>query len=822
MSRSIITFRLRDARRSLGFDTLERRQVMTATIGLLQADASRLGDILSVLPSDGQTFSIADAPKQIVLDLKGIPIDSWEDNTVLLYKVGSDGVTSPVFDQYSAHAAVIDRASRTATIPLESPLDAGNYRIVLAPGDFSKRISQGSWDPTQDQTLAEFQVQGRQATLDDAVDLGAVGSNVQVVPGYLDIRGGASFNLYKFTLGASQPSWRVGLQLDAGRIGSELQGALTLFDQQGRVIATGNSGAGISWDQTDPYLFAALEPGTYYVGISGVGNLGGQPGGYDPTTGQPGISTQSQSGGAYQLEMVADPLTSPTKVVDFSLQWGDSSRSPIGFTITFSGAIAPDSLLGSPLFVEDALGNRIALTPMAAGSRLNQVQYYFERLLAPGAYRLVNSQDGGLTDLVGRPPAADGLPAGTLAKWTVRASEAPPTIADEAIPVTFSRPESQDLIAYGAADIAEGRSITLRLVVPSLAGSLMNVTIANGSLRVQRVDDAGTTEINGESVEPTSTSLYNHIYVLNLRKGIYLLTLSGVDEQPVTLEWKITLTPDAFPIANAVGSAGAISLRNSDASSPAASAGPINLPTLASSNAGAFTAGALPTSFASTAGSTLVGRPSTRNDSVSLVGPTVSGGLVAMAVAGRGLAPGLISSSVVGDDGRPREPDGTVAKKGGQQEAPAAELGAEVDETRLADGEDRGVRADASALVEADRLAEAARKVSPWLFREVGNTLEAVGDGDPLRAVEIARGEAAAVVGDPEPVERAALGVPVSVVVAAAAAFRFRQVARKWWKRPPAVARPSGSGPHPFWRGPRFLSPSHRRASRSLRAAQRV
>jgi hypothetical protein len=227
-------------------------------------------------------------------------------------------------------------------------------------------------------------------------------------------------------------------------------------------------------------------------------------------------------------------------------------------------------------------------------------------------------------------------------------------------------------------------------------------------------------------------------------------------------------------------------------------------------------------SFASTAGSTLVGRPSTRNDSVSVVGPTVSGGLVAMADAGRGLAPGLISSSAVGDDGRPRNPDGTVAKKGGKEEAPAAESGAEVDETRLAEGEDRGVRADASALLEADRLAEAARKVSPWLFRELGNALEAVDDGDPLRAVEIARGEAAAVVGDTEPVERAALGVPVSVVVAAAAAFRFRQLARRWWKRPPAGARPTVSGPHPFWRGPRFLSPSHRRASRPHRATQRV
>jgi hypothetical protein len=414
------------------------------------------------------------------------------------------------------------------------------------------------------------------------------------------------------------------------------------------------------------------------------------------------------------------------------------------------------------------------------------------------------------------------LPAGTLAKWTVRPNDAPPLAGDEAIPVTFADDGPMSLVANGETEVDAGREVTLRLVVPPVAGSLMNVMIANGTLRVQRVDADGLVDIPGTDVGPTAEAPFNHVYTLNLAKGIYLLTLGAEGAESVTLGWRIVLTLRDALISSAVGSASALGLRNAGASPDPIGLPSVSSPIPSSSNVGAFTAGALPTSFASTAGSTLVGRPSARNDSVSVVGPTVPGGLVAMADAGRGLASGLISSSVVEDDGRSRNPDGTVAKKGGKEEAPAAESGEGIDETRLAEGEDRGIRADASALLEADRLAEAARKVSPWLFREVGNALEAVDDGDPLRAVEIARGEAAAVVGDPEPVERAALGVPVSVVVAAAAAFRFRQLARRWWKRPPAGARPMGSGPHPFWRGPRFLSPSHRRASRPRRATQRV
>jgi len=821
----MITFRLRNARRDLGFDLLERRQVMTATIGLVQpGESSRLGDILSVSPGDGQTFSIDDAPNQIVVDLKNISPVPWADGSVILLKVGADGATLPVFDRYSALSAVVDDTKHTATIPIEDPLDAGQYRIVLAASDFSQLICDGSWDPTKDQTLADFQVNGQNATFDDAVDLGTIGSNVQIVPGNLDVRGGASYTLYKLTLDSSQPHWRLGLQLDAERIGSEFQGAVTLFDQQGRAIATGNSGEGLGSYVGDPYLFAALEPGVYYVGISGVGNLGGQPGGYDPTTGDPGVSTQVQPGGAYQLELVADPLTSPTKVVDFSLQWGDSSKSPIGFTITFSGALDPDSLEGDPLYLQDSQGKLFPLVYNSVGSQLNQLQYSFGQLLPPGEYSLMIPQEGGLADLVGRFPVADGLPAGTLATWTVRANDALPLAGDEATPVIFSKSDFLSLVANGKAEIAPGRDVTLRLVVPQLAGSLMNVMIANGTLRVQRVDAGGPEDILGDDAVPTADTPFNRAYTLNLSKGIYLLTLSADDAESVTVNWRIVLTLRDFQIANAVGSAGALSLRNAGAVAPAAPTGPIDSPSPSpspsSSPVGPFTAGALPTSFASTANLTLVGKPSARNDAVSVVGPTVPGGLVAMAEAGRGLTPGIISASPEGDDGQVRNPDGSLVKS--DVEETPADATPEVDEIRLAESEDRSVRADATALVEADRLAEAARSVSPWLFRGVKDALEAVAEGDPLRAIEIARNEAAGVADDSDPVERAALGVPVSVVVAAAAAFRFRQLARKWWRRSPAGTRMTSPDLHPFWRGPRFMSPSHRRAKRPLREAQRV
>ena len=91
--------------------------------------------------------------------------------------------------------------------------------------------------------------------------------------------------------------WRLGLEVTAQRDGGTLDTALALFDDQGRPIATDEVGRKDA--PKDPYLFAGLNPGTYYVGVSGVGNLPGPEGGYDPATGSAGSVPQTQDGGPY-------------------------------------------------------------------------------------------------------------------------------------------------------------------------------------------------------------------------------------------------------------------------------------------------------------------------------------------------------------------------------------------------------------------------------------------------------------------------------------------------------------------------------------------
>ena len=212
------------------------------------------------------------------------------------------------------------------------------------------------------------------------------------------------------------------MELDAQRIGSNLSGALTLFDQRGNVLATRDSGTGLPSYPADPYLFAGLNPGIYYIGVSGAGNLGlsdagnlaGQTGGYNPWTGTTGSSLQVQPGGAYQLQVVADPADSLTQVTGFSLQQADTLNStPTGLTLTFSGAIDPNSLMSnSPVIVYDAHGNACLITLSSyAGS---QVSFVFDQPLPQGQYTVVIPPSGGLTDLIGRAPVSPGQNPGVL------------------------------------------------------------------------------------------------------------------------------------------------------------------------------------------------------------------------------------------------------------------------------------------------------------------------------------------------------------------------------------------------------------------------
>ena len=204
---------------------------------------------------------------------------------------------------------------------------------------------------------------------------------MQSIAGSLDLSVQENVNLYKITL-APGHFWRLGVELDDQRIGSNLSGALTLFDQLGNVLATRDAGTGLPSDSNDPYLFTGLNPGVYYIGVSGAGNLAGQTGGYNPVTGTTGSLGQVQLGGAYQLQVVADPADSLTQVVGSSLQQADAlDPTPTGLTLSFSGPIDPNSLMSnSPVLVYDASG--LAWPVTLSSYQVNQVSFVFDQPLA--------------------------------------------------------------------------------------------------------------------------------------------------------------------------------------------------------------------------------------------------------------------------------------------------------------------------------------------------------------------------------------------------------------------------------------------------------
>ena len=137
-----------------------------------------------------------------------------------------------------------------------------------------------------------------------------------------------------------------------------------------QLIATRDAQTGRPDFPDDPFLFAGLDPGVYYVGVSGAGNLSGQPGGYDPVAGTIGTAGLSQSGGPFSLDLVADVADAPTRVTGFALIQDDPlASSPTGLTLNFSGPLDAASILGdgtgrSAVVAVDQAGKSWALTPI--------------------------------------------------------------------------------------------------------------------------------------------------------------------------------------------------------------------------------------------------------------------------------------------------------------------------------------------------------------------------------------------------------------------------------------------------------------------------
>ena len=183
----------------------------------------------------------------------------------------------------------VDSSATRLTVVLPETLKPGHYQVWVL-GSSSIMDADGNYltDGLNDLFVGQFDVASPGVTLDDAVDLGKPGPTPMEVPGTLDFQAASrGVSLYRIHLDPGH-FWRLGLEVTAERDGGKLDTALALFDDQGRPIATDEVGR--KDFPKDPYLFAGLDPGTYYVGVSGVNNLPGPEGGYDPATGSARVS----------------------------------------------------------------------------------------------------------------------------------------------------------------------------------------------------------------------------------------------------------------------------------------------------------------------------------------------------------------------------------------------------------------------------------------------------------------------------------------------------------------------------------------------------
>jgi hypothetical protein len=308
--------------------------------------------------------------------------------------------------------------------------------------------------------------------------------------------GGAGNDVDMYRFSVSGPGrYVLTAEAFAGRIGSPLDAALTLFRPTGGTNAdgspawqlvagndnsfnpvTGPPGQEPLW--ADPLLFAGLTAGDYVIAVSSSGNyadplrglLPGQLGVFDPNQSHSG--TGGSSTGPYVLNLYVQPASPNLPwVVQTSLPGGASvSGPPTTFTVQFSGPVnlpelAPlsgnldPSLDTFPVFFVDGSGQRHDVKLLDYDAATNTATFASLDRLTDGAYTLHLSGPGGLTDLAGQPLVANDPSCDCVIAFAVTDSPAAPAPrAPAAADDSFAAPT--DLGILFPAELAHGITVT--------------------------------------------------------------------------------------------------------------------------------------------------------------------------------------------------------------------------------------------------------------------------------------------------------------------------------------------------------------------------
>jgi hypothetical protein len=409
--------------------------------------------VILVDPAPGSTNKQAPAVLKVQFGNSILPPSISSDFE--LDRIAADGSSTSIATEGNSLTESLDRDPTVIDIATAVPLGAGDYRLVLLASSALKGIDFSSLAGKTDQTVGTFNINPKGVGLSDANDLGSPVSTVVNATGQLNLtEDPGAVGLYKVELPEGH-FWRLGVEVNAQAIGSPLLSRLSVFDATGKLVASDVTG--LSNTPDDPYIFLGLNPGTYYIGISGIGNVPGQPGGYDIATATAGSSQTGLVSGAYRLGIVADPADSLTMVETVTVDHADpTSEMPTGLTIHFNGPLDELAMTGHQnqlISLIDASGRAWQADSNNYVRGTASLSFLFDQPLPAGLYTVKLGGQGDLVDLSGRAPIAPGLPAATLGSFRLApyaASSDPtdfgpilPSVALASLTGRFDEPEGE-------------------------------------------------------------------------------------------------------------------------------------------------------------------------------------------------------------------------------------------------------------------------------------------------------------------------------------------------------------------------------------------
>ncbi len=388
-------------------------------------------DYLKVIQTTPGVSAVLGGSPLVLTATFNLPVDEAALDPAAVELIHStDSAFGPTDTPINLAGLWYDPRSGRLHIQPEAPLPPGHYRLTLF-GDlalhpaafldvYGNPLGASLSDPEGSDFVTTFRItsiEGTHAhqpndTLQTADVLGGLGSGQ-----LLQVHGiigddptdpvpfhGNDVDLYRFTV-TGDGRFALTAEVFAGRIGSFLDASLSLFDAQGNWLRTNDNTQNPTSDELgvqplffDPLLFAGLTEGTYYLAVTGGGNVPGTLGGFDPLVSHSGWASFTMPGEyVLRLTLAADN-TAPSLLTATPGPGQTLAAPPETVILRFDEAMDLESL-DAGLRITDAQGATAAeLQRVSWDEASHQATYLVLNALPNGDYELRLT---GVSDLAG-------------------------------------------------------------------------------------------------------------------------------------------------------------------------------------------------------------------------------------------------------------------------------------------------------------------------------------------------------------------------------------------------------------------------------------